>query len=260
LNKDFRVGGFGRDTVSALLACCVVVLVWLGPAVSTPAQAALITLSGPNFDLKYDDSQTGIVTFGIPALSWNTIFFVPSGFTAVSTNGTGTVSTTGSVAFELIARPQVAFLDLFVTERGDYRLNGNGSSVNVSGSISATNTMGVTDTAALSISPSTPLTIADDTLHAWLGTANLGTGSGTPLGLAPTSLSIVLSSTLTASTESNPSLAFIQQKFAGERVELQVRPSGEVIVVPVPDSIYLLGIGLACLGGVTRLHRRRATG
>lgn len=237
---------------------CLVVL--LAVAGGQGALAALVTLPGWNFDVVYDDTQAGLGTFGAPVLSGNTIFFVPTTFAAQSSNGQGLISTSASVTFDLVAKPTIAFNELFLTERGDYRLSGAGSWVSVTGSMAATRPSVGTDSAPLALSASMPLTINDGELHPWQGSASLLTGTGTPLGPTPAFLTMTLSSTLSAFTPqgSNPSFAFIQQKFAGELVELQVRPSGEVAAVPAPASVYLLGLGLAVLGLTVRRKRGSA--
>lgn len=237
------------------LPASALVALSIGLAAATHASAALVTLSGSNFDVVYDDAQAGLAVYGSPVVSWNTIFFMPTDFTAESLNGTGPVTTAASITLELIAKPTVAFSQLFMSERGDYRLIGDRSSVSVSGSIQATNVGAGTDSAALSISPTRLLSIADGGLHPWLGTASLTAHSGSPLGVAPTALTVVLSSSLFAETLDPESVAFIQQKFAGGRVELQVRPAGEVTPVPLPGGVVLAAAGLTGLG--TFVRRRR---
>lgn len=219
---------------------------------SQAAGAAFVLLPGWNFDLRYDDAQAGIATFGAPVLNWNTIFFVPSDFSAQSSNGGGLDVQSGSVTFELIAKPTVAFDRLLMTARGDYRLIGADSAVSVSGSLSASNPLAGTQTSALAVSPSTPLALADGALHPWQADAETRSGPGSSLGLAPTTLSVTLSSTLSAVSSGNPSLAFIQQKFTGELVELQVQPSTEVTPVPLPAGLYLMAAGIATLGALVR--------
>lgn len=221
------------------------------------AQASIVTISGSEFDVVYDTTLLGL--FDTPSLVGNNLFFTPSAFVAESLNGSGT-QTTASLAsgIQLVAHPGYKFGDLSVTALGDYQMMGAGSSVNVSGSLTAQDhanpiTLTVSN---MVISPVTPLNIVDGADHNWFGTAVIGDSSPTQtpghnpwLGTAST-VDLALQNTLTATTApgNGQQQAFIQEKFSGLEVMIDPMP------VPLPAAIWMLGSGLA---GLLSLRRKR---
>ncbi len=106
-------------------------------AVSAPVPAALVTLTGDNFDVQYEQTQASLGLFGTPSLVGGNILFSANNFFVQSANGQGLASTSGSLVMYLIPHQnmQVSGLSLFAF--GDYRLQGAGSYVQVSGSLGA---------------------------------------------------------------------------------------------------------------------------
>ena len=117
-------------------------LVGLALAVTaTSAQAAQVTLVGTDIDVTYDDTAAWLALYGTPTVTGNNILLTPSGFDAESLDGAGLQQTSSTLDLRIDAHAGMAFVSLFVLERGDYKLNGTGSSVGVAGSL------GVDDTA-----------------------------------------------------------------------------------------------------------------
>lgn len=242
----------GRRGVGAMVMFCVFCVGGGGPA-----QAALILLPGSNFDIEYDDQQAGFATLGAPALSGNTVFFVPGAFSAQSTNGAGATSSDASFTFRMVARPSLAFSQILMTARGDYLLSGDGSSVSVDGSVTVSRSGGGSGSAPLTLAA--PVTINDGILHAWQGSGALVAGPGSPIGVTPTTLLVTLDTRLAATTTTNPAFAFVQQKFGGTSTELQVTMANDPTPVPAPEAVYLLAVGLTGLGALVRRERRTLT-
>ncbi len=220
-------------------------------ATSYVAWAALVTIPGTDFDVVYDNTSLGL--FGAPSLSGDTIFFTPVTFAATSSNGAGTQLTNSTINLRLVAKPGFSFGQIQLLERGDYTLNGAGSSVNAGGQLSAfdiNDPINAFGSQFITVSGATPLTINDALFHPWRAGANLDVSSD-PFS-QPRELNVTLENVLTATTQPNvsPSLAFIEKKFAGAPISLQV------LAVPLPAALWLFGSGLLVL--VPLLRRVRA--
>ena len=96
------------------------------------ATATLVRLNGANFDVEYDDAALGV--FGAPTIGGNVVFFTPTTLKAESLNGNGLVSTTATAAFRIIAQSGFVIGSADLTARGDYRMLGASSQVQVGGS------------------------------------------------------------------------------------------------------------------------------
>jgi len=229
------------------------------------AQAAIITLTGVNFDVRYDDTKLGL--FGAPTLGGNdTLFFTLNTFAAQSTNGLGIQSTFSTISgIELVAKNSYQFGSLALSEFGDYLLQGANSTVAVAGALRAFNTANPINSQTnrfLTVNPATPLNINDGSLHDWIASSTITTatapvlptflGGVNALANNARTVGITIENTLTAFTPPGvapPQQAFIEKKFAG--VSLVVTPIPEV-----PTPVLMLG-GLALVGFV--LRKKRAT-
>lgn len=241
-----------------------VVAALLGSACSWGAQAALVTLSGTDFDLTYDTTKLGL--FGAPTLAGNSIFFTFNAFAAESLNGAGVVTQNSTVSgLVLKAKNGFEFGAFDLAEFGDYKLNGSGSSVQVSGQLRAFSIASAinTQTAAnLSLAPGSSLNLNDGLLHDWAALARIDANtqpqSVPPVFGVPTNViqararevGLTIENQLTAFTDPQSAglrQAFIEKKFAG--VQMTVSP------VPLPPSVALMAAGLAA--GLWLVRRRR---
>lgn len=255
--RSLKLGQATR-TRRALAPCAVLVACFLSLTASPAARAALVLLPGYSFDVVYDDQQAGLADFGTPVVTGNTVLFLPTGLLASSTNGTGSDTKEATITFDVVAKPALAFYQVTAVGRGDYRLVGDGSTASVVNELEVVAPPGDLGPAFVSFSPAVPLTNGDGALHAWEASASLVAGEGSPLGTAPTLLSVSLTSVLFASTSSSPSFAFVQQKFAAAAIDLRLRPSNEVTPVPEPGTAGLVGLGLAMLGMLVRQRKVHA--
>jgi hypothetical protein len=244
--KRLRTATGGGRQLRTVLACAWVLLLVSGTP--TTGQCALQLIAGSSFDLTYDDAQLGL--FGAPSLTGATIFFTPANFVAQSTNGAGAVPTTSTVNLTLSAKPGFSFGTLVLAERGDYRLDGTASAVSVGGQLVAFDLADPINTYSYSFiaaNVSLPLTTIDNTLHPWQAGASLDV-SQSPF-FDPTVLKVTIQNQLVATTTpagGTGSLAFVQKKFAVAPVSLEVLP------VPEPASLLLVGFGLSPLLGLLR--------
>jgi hypothetical protein len=193
-------------------------------ALAASTQAAIVTVSGVNFDLRYDDAQLSL--FGTPTLAGNTVFFTPGSFVAQSTNGAGLRETAADVTIELVARNGFAFNSIGVGALGDYRLLGNGSRIEVDGGISVS-AGGNTAQAGLLVDASTPLNLVDGQLHDWRASSGVDSGTASWLPTA-TSLLFTLDQVLRAytdPTEAGIRQAFVEHKFSG----LEISVGGQAV-------------------------------
>ena len=259
-----------RATVTAPLTAplTATVAIWVICAICTvctfSAQAALVTVTGTNFDLTYDTTKLGL--FGVPTLVGNTLFFSPNAFVAESLNGAGVVSQNSTVSgLVLTAKNGFQFGAFDLAEFGDYRLNGAASSVQVNGQLrafdiaSSINTQTTSNLALFGAAP----TLNDGALHNWNMLARID-ASTAPQGVPPvfgaptnviqaraSAVGLTIENQLTAYTDAQGNglrQAFVEKKFAG--VQMTVSP------VPLPPSAALLAAGLTSALWVMR--RRRA--
>jgi len=221
-------------------------------ATSGIASAASVTLVGTDVSFTYDDSQSGLDLFGTPFVTGNDIYFKPTVFKAKSTNGKGTNSTDATINVVITPNKGMALTSIATSERGDYKLNGGGSSVDVGGEILAfdtSNPFTVHDEAFIT-SPS-DLTINDNAFHKWSAGASIDlTGA---MWKNTSAINLTIENVLGATTTGFPSMAFIQKKFAGAAISVGVVPPASV---PVPAALWLFGSGLLGLIGVARREQR----
>ena len=252
----------GRVSSSTQMLRATAVAGWL--VCHFNAQAALVTVTGTDFDLTYDTTKLGL--FGTPTLAGNSIFFTFSGFVAESLNGAGVVSQNSTVSgLVLTAKNGFQFGAFDLAELGDYRLNGSASSVQVNGQLRAFNvasSINTQTTANLTLAPGTPLGLNDGVLHNWTALARIDAttaAQAVPAMFGATTnviqsrareVGITIENQLTAYTDAQGSglrQAFIEKKFAG--VQMTVTP------VPLPSSAALLAAGLMAAAWVARQRR-----
>jgi MYXO-CTERM domain-containing protein len=238
-------------------------------ALAAPAQAALVTITGTNFDVTYDDALLGL--YSAPTLSGDTLFFTINNFRAESLNGqglrtaaTGVSATSSSVSgLVLTAKNGFRFGAFDLAAFGDYLLVGTGSSVTAGGLLTVVNATGQSPALAAQTAtarillPTAPLTVNNGQPQNWVGTARVDgtTAPVLPGGLNviasnPDAVGIVIGSQLTAFTSPigvGAKQALIEEKFSG--LQMTVTP------VPVPAAGVVMALGLAALA----LLRRRPT-
>lgn len=222
-------------------------LLFLG---TTVASASMITLNGTDVTFTYDDTLTGL--FGTPTVSGNSLFFTPTTFQAISTNGAGTQLTNANMNVLVTPHTNVTLTKADVQERGDYSLNGTDSAVSAAGALRAFDTkhpFTVSDSSL--ITTSAPTTTNDNMFHDWTANASLDFSSSDWQKAGP--INFTLENVLEATTSASISKAFIDKKFAG--IQLGVTGSGVVPpteTVPVPAALWLFGSGLIGLVAVSR--------
>jgi hypothetical protein len=213
------------------------------------AQAALVSPQcGPTICYVWDDAQPAaqLDSLGTPTVVGDSVFFTPVDFKAVSENGSPAIATAiANFVFTKIYSHDGSEVEgtggeigmIKVDESGDYRIVG-GDSVDVTLRLQALNLASaelttVTETFAANadtggLSPDWTLTGIIDPQAAFDGVANR--------------INLGVQNTLTAQTDANGELAWIQKKFV-----LTV-----TTVVPVPAAVWLFGSALGLLGWIRR--------
>ena len=234
----------------------------LGCASLVAAHAALVTLSGTQFDLTYDTTKLG--SSGVPSLVGNTPTLTLNTFAAEALNGAGAVTKNSTVSgLMLNAKSGFQFGSFDLVEFGDYTLNGNGNFVRVQGQMRAFNTgqaLTTQTSANLIVNPLTALTINDGNNQNWSASARIDafTSAALPslfnvINSNPNEVGLTLENRLTAYTDPSGSgfrQAFIEKKFVGVGVQVTVLPAA----VPLRPSAALTIAGLAAIALLA--HRR----
>jgi len=220
----------------------------LGLALALPSlsNAAVVTAYGDNVSFTYDDSTL----FGTANVIGDTIFFLPTTFSAESLNGAGAVTAnqTLNITVESITTGYV-IESFLLQESGDYLLNGGGASASVNGQLAVTSQTkldGLFPFRDEQIFSAGPLTVADNTLHSW----NAGTSidlTGIAGWGSDTKVTATIENLLEATTLTDAERAFVEKKFGG--IALTVNP------IPLPAAAWLFGAGLLSLIGIARRRR-----
>jgi hypothetical protein len=220
------------------------------------AMANLVTLSGSNFDLVYDDSALG--QFGAPSLSANglAIVFNPVNFNISSTNTQGIQFDTSSIVFDLIPKNNQQLASIALSEAGDYLLINQGDP-STAPSAFANGELRITDlsnaaTSAVNFGTTSPLTNACTTLTGcipsqWSATTNITA----PNNWGSDTIAVRLQNNLGVSSTENGDFAFIEKKdVSGIVLDINVP-------VPIQSTVWLFSfvlIGLLGFGKKRAYH------
>ncbi len=210
-----------------------------------PAHAALVTLSGANVDFIIDDAQAGLSIYGgLPTVVGDSLLFFPSTFRAQSNNGVGTVSVAGTVNFQIVAHSgNLALNTVAVSEFGDYfNTPDAGGSVSAVAQLGAINLMSTNPPASFRQDIAQTGLLTADGANPWELVTNLDFRQ---VWLQPTTrVQIDIQNNLSATSVANFSESWIQKKFQGMVVDVQV--------VPLPAAFWLLASALGSLFGLSR--------
>ena len=207
----------------------------LAQAFSGAAFAASVTLTGSTVDFTFDDALMGL--FGQPTLSGDTLSFTPVDFNATSTNGEGFKLTDNTINIEMTAHNGYSFSSVDLAERGDYMLQGGGSTANVAGQVRVFDVSDPMKDTTTSIAPSAALDQTGLSTHPWTAanSTDLSGWTGTK------SVNVSFQNLLVASTNGSSSLAFVDKKYGG-------LTATTAAVTPVPEAqasaMMLAGLGL----------------
>jgi hypothetical protein len=212
------------------------------------SQAAPMTLSGSNFDIIYDDSLAGL--FNSPTLVGDTVFFTPVDFKAESLNGAGFNTANSTINLKIIPKNGLTVESLNLVERGDYKLRGANSFVNVGGQTRVFDLASPLMEEFSAIATVSDLTIKDGVTHGWQSDSliNLSGAAWQARDLNYTIENLL--EAYTESTDVGPKLAFIEKKFAGSSISLVVT------TVPEADTYAMLLAGFGVLSLVARRKSR----
>jgi len=205
------------------------------------AHSATVTQCGTTICYQYDDAQiaAGSSYFGTPTLIGDDMRFLPTAYRAesidgVGTNtGTNTDSLSSTFVFDRIYTVSGAEIaNITYTERGDYRIN-------VDGSVQADMLMLIAnnnDAAECDCVLDSFSTSGSSALTLWQ--LNGSFDAANSFDSLANDVSLSLQNTLYAGTDAAGESAFIQKKFM----------TVSVTAVPVPAAVWLFGSALALLG------------
>lgn len=215
---------------------------------SPSALAATVKLEGVAFDIYYDDASLDL--FGTPSLTGDVLYFTPTSFKAESLNGLGVASASSTVNLRVELNEGYDFASIGLVERGDYRLRGASSEVDVLGQLRVFDVDAPLTDVTDRLQTTAALDQADGLNYNWQANADLGlTG---PLWSDTRMVNVTIENLLDAYTDpldAGRKQAFVEKKFVGLVV-------GTVAAVPEPESYALM---LAGLGMVGLVARRRST-
>lgn len=211
-------------------------------------------LEGTTVCFIYDSSLVDPI-FGTLQVSGDNIYATPTSFSALSTDGQGTVTTTGTGTIEVIAKSGYTLDGINVGEVGNYRMtSGTGNSVDADGYLRIFDVadpvpvFGTEEETTLNITGD--LTLNDSNLHSWSGAG--GFDLTTSLWQDVNHVGLTLQNTLTATTTFFGESAMIQKKAVGSEITVSVITSP----IPLPAAVWLFGSGLL---GLAVFARRKAS-
>jgi len=209
------------------------------------AQAATTTTCGTDVCFTYDDNTL----FGSASVIGNSIFFLPTDFTAESLNGAGSQITNTTLNIEIEAITEGFSMSQFLLqEQGDYYLQGDGASVSAGGQLGVTSLTSSCPDGGLVPCRLTNTFNAENldtqgVLTDWDVAAAVNLNDLADWG-SDTKVIMTIENVLTARSLNPGDEAFIQKKVAGVGIT----------VVPVPAAVWLLG---SALGGLGFMRRRK---
>ena len=211
--------------------------------------AAIVSIESDNYIFTYDDSTL----FGSANVINDSIFFLPTDFSAVSLNQEGAVLTTDMVDIVVQAKPESSVLidGISIFEQGDYRLHGTGSSVDVAAYVQISSFTSVCNAFLLmpcitsdvlipnQLFSSTEELVELNTLATWNLSGYIDLGANPDWG-NDSHINLRLQNNLYATAISAGDLAQIEKKFGGLGVQV-------VSEIPVPSTVWLFGSALISL-------------
>lgn len=232
-----------------------------------PAQAALVTLCGPNICYEYDNNpvnNAGITQFGSPTLlgGSDTLKFTPTNFNADSDPGTLTIpGPTVSAVFQftrVYTTNGGEIASISVTEEGDYQIIDGGAStgfVNVN--------MRLQSVDNVNNNPTTGFPEVTNPLFNWNTTTPTGfalanwslTGTITPAATfndLANDVDLQIQNTLQACSSMIPSQCSAGTGTDYAFIAKKLTLTATSTVVPVPAAVWLFGSALGILGWVRR--------
>ena len=114
-------------TFFSLALCCLAIA-------SAPSAHAATVLNGSLFDVSYDETQFSSGGFG---LGGNVVSYYPDFPLVAATAGYGSVSSTDSKSFDIIAHPGVTLQSITMNVSGTYDTFPDSTSINHSGTLQA---------------------------------------------------------------------------------------------------------------------------
>lgn len=226
-----------------------------------PCFAALVTLTGSNFDIQFDNAQASLGLFGTPSLANGNILFSGNNFLAQSANGQGANFSGADFTLFLVPHLGMQISGLSVFAFGDYRLQGENSYVRVTGSLTADDSSSSDPlrSASSNLNVTTPGAIngvigapQNNQNSNWQASAGISS-NGNPWMQTTGRVEVTISSLLTAYTDPanpgpQPGFAFIQEKLFVQQPAVTLSVSADPMVVPLPATLPLLLGGMAIMG------------
>lgn len=209
---------------------------------STIANSAIVLIdAGDTVDFYYDDTDPGTLAYGALQVSGDTIFATPTTFEASALNGEGTNIFTNTGSVIVVAHEGYRFSGVSIQEGGTYNTTGNGS-------VDVVSSVKVVDTDFFLRNATNFLDISDLSVtgaNTWSGEG--GHYLGTSMWDSTTSIEVILTNWLYATSPDGDSTALINKTLAGSSIGMSIST-----VVPIPAAVWLFGSGLIGLIGVAR--------
>lgn len=217
---------------------------------SAPFQVNSATVTKYGTDVKFTfDNAT---PFGSANVIGNSIFFLPTTFSALAQNNDGAVSNNHTLNIEVeVTTVGFNIETLGLYESGDYKLIGTDASADVQGMLAATSLTKLDPLSPFGLQPyrneqlfsTGPLADTAGVLTQWNASASIDLTSISGWN-SDTKLTTTIENLLSVSTLNSGEEAFVEKKFGG--IGLSVN------AVPVPAAVWLFGSGLLCLAGFAR--------